>query len=394
MEAPSEPPREHNRKGTVPVWEDEKRMSFTEHLGELRDRIIKSGIAFAVLVLICYIFSDQLYKVLAGPLLIEGATPQIIVADSDESLRVAFTKFLEDEGYAVSTADTYDAALTLVRSARYHVMVAAAQIGEETALDLLRTLAEEKRQIVVLVVADSADEAAAAKAVEEGAFDYLSRPVTGSALKQAVRLALEKRDTTGELEKINWITLDPLEGILVKVKIAVYGGLLFAFPYILWHICGFVFPGLRPSERKVVQVGIVGCALLAIFGVCVAYFAIFPIVLPFILQWVPENIEVQLQMSKTIVIIIKGLLIFGLVFQFPMVVLVLVYLGILTPESLRKNRRFAIVGLAFAAAIFTPPDIMTMLIMMIPLLALYELSILVSYLVVWKKQKQAKAEGS
>jgi sec-independent protein translocase protein TatC len=141
----------------------------------------------------------------------------------------------------------------------------------------------------------------------------------------------------------------------------------------------------------VVQILIFGCSLLGIAGMLVAYFGVFPLVLPYLLRWVPEGVAVQLRMNETMTIILYGLLGFAIAFQFPMAVLILVYMDLLTPAALKQHRKVAIVGIAFLSAVLTPPDPISMSIMMLPLLLLYELSIWVSYLVVRRKRRNTVA---
>lgn len=182
-------------------------------------------------------------------------------------------------------------------------------------------------------------------------------------------------------EEIQWTTLGPLEGFIVRFKIAAYAALAIAFPYILYQACAFIFPGLRTAEKKVVKYVIIGGGLLAMLGVVVAYFGVFPLVLPYLVQYTPEWATAQLRLQETIFLIILALLGFAAAFQFPLVVLILVYVGLLSPDTLRKYRRHAIVVLACLAAFFTPPDPFSMVIMLIPLVILYEASIWLSYVV-------------
>jgi sec-independent protein translocase protein TatC len=193
-----------------------------------------------------------------------------------------------------------------------------------------------------------------------------------------------------EAEGPMWTVLSPLEIVFVKIRIAGYGGLILALPFLVWQVCAFVFPGLRPSERRVMQILIAGCSVLASAGVAVAYFGVFPFLLTWLMNWVPEGIVTQLRVNETLNIIIKGLIAFAIAFQFPMAVLILVYMGLLTPDTLRAYRKIAIVGLAVMAAVFTPPDPVSMCIMLVPLWMLYELSILVSH-VVYRRRLRADA---
>ncbi len=266
--------------------DEEKRMSFTEHLGELRTRIIHSFIALTIAVIGCYALSDYIFELLAWP---------------------------------------------------------------------LRPLSES--QVVTFEVVDMDDE---------------GNPIVAQSLP-------EEQSRAGEIE---WTVLNPLEYILVKIRIAGYGGLVVALPFLLWQICAFVFPGLHASERKVVQILIAGCSVLAIVGVGVAYFGVFPLVLPYLLEWIPDWVQVQLRLNETLSIIIKGMVGFAVAFQFPMAVLILVYMGLLTPQTLKQYRKLAMVGMALVAALLTPPDPFSLMVMLLPLVVLYESSIWASYLVV------------
>lgn len=185
---------------------------------------------------------------------------------------------------------------------------------------------------------------------------------------------------------IKWAAMTPFESFVVLLKLSMYGGIFLALPVILYQACAFVFPGLNTTERKLVQSLLVGCGILAAAGLAVAYFGVFPLVLPYLLQWTPEGVDTIMRMSETIAQILLGLLGFVITFQFPMLILVLVYMGLLSPATLRSYRRVAIVIIAVASAVFTPPEPLSMMIMMIPMVILYEGSIWASYLVMRKKK--------
>ena len=182
-----------------------------------------------------------------------------------------------------------------------------------------------------------------------------------------------------------------LAPVLLRLKIAAYAGLLLASPYIIYQLCAFIFPGLKPSEKRAVRILLMGGSVLAIVGVGIAYFGILPVVIPYLLNaFISPEIELNLRRDETIPIIVKLLTGFAIAFQFPMVVLVLVYMDLLSPETLKRYRKIALVILAVAAAVLTPPDVFSMMVMLVPLLILYEASILLSYLVVRSKKKKAE----
>ncbi|HPX40468.1 MAG TPA: twin-arginine translocase subunit TatC [Candidatus Hydrogenedentes bacterium] len=182
-----------------------------------------------------------------------------------------------------------------------------------------------------------------------------------------------------------------LAPVLLRLKVAAYAGLLLASPYIIYQLCAFIFPGLKPNEKRAVRILLMGGSVLAIVGVCIAYFGILPVVIPYLLTtFISPEIELNLRRDETIPIIVKLLTGFAIAFQFPMVVLVLVYMDLLSPATLKKYRKIALVVLAVAAAVLTPPDVFSMMVMLVPLLLLYEASILLSYLVVRSKKKRAE----
>jgi len=189
--------------------------------------------------------------------------------------------------------------------------------------------------------------------------------------------------------RITWTVMNFLEIVLVKIKLAGYGGALIAFPFILYQVCAFVFPGLRPHEKHAAKIIIIGCCFLACAGIGVAYWGIFPLIVPYLMNaWVPEGISLQLRLNENLSLIIKGMAGFAIAFQFPMIVLVLVYLDLLSPATLKKYRKVSIVGMAVVAAMLTPPDPLSMGVLLAPLVLLYEGSIWVSYLVVRARRKK------
>jgi len=186
-------------------------------------------------------------------------------------------------------------------------------------------------------------------------------------------------------EGIKWVSLTPIEIIVVKMKMALLVAVTIGGPYIVYHVCAFVFPGLRPKEKKAVMVVLAGGTVLGATGIAMAFFGVFPIVLPYLMAMTPDFVETQLQLSTTMTIIVKGMMGFAIAFQFPMVIFVLVFMGILTPDMLKEHRKVAILGVFVGAAILTPPDPFSLLMLAGPLVVLYEFSIWVSHLIVRQK---------
>ncbi|HRK35816.1 MAG TPA: twin-arginine translocase subunit TatC [Candidatus Hydrogenedentes bacterium] len=178
---------------------------------------------------------------------------------------------------------------------------------------------------------------------------------------------------------IPWTTLRPMESFMVYMKLAGFGALAICFPHIVFEIAAFVFPGLKSNEKRAALFLLLGCAVLAIVGVGTGYFLVAPQLISLMMQWTPDTVQQQLQMSDTVSFVLMLLLAFAIAFQFPMVVLILVFLGVVTPDSLKQYRSIVIVLLAVAAAVLTPTvDPFSFLVMWIPLVLMYEACILIS----------------
>ena len=308
------------------MFNDEARMTFTEHLGELRTRIIHTGVALLVGCLLCYVLHDQIFRIVARPLLPHQITEE-----------------------------------------------------ELAKLEAEKALAENLEVLVPIYT----------RPLSRQPGFFLAAPFTWSA-----KPADADADAAESRVQLRWVTLNPIESIVVALKLSIYGGVLVAFPYIMYQILAFIFPGLKPKERRAVQFLLFGCAGLAVAGVSLAYFGIMPLVLPYLMAWTPEMVETTLRMSETISLILMFYLGFAIAFQFPMVVMILVYLELLSPATLKAYRRFAIVGIAILSAVLTPADPISMIMMAIPLTVLYEISIWASYLLMYNKKKSAEADAS
>ncbi len=187
---------------------------------------------------------------------------------------------------------------------------------------------------------------------------------------------------------IQWITLSPMETFVVYLKVSGYFTVLLCLPHIIFELCGFIFPGLKPREKRAALILLSGGSILAVVGVAAAYAVVTPQLINVMMQWQPVDVAQQLRMSETISFILMLILAFAVAFQFPMVVLILVYLGVVTPQVLKDQRRIAIVLLAVVAAVLTPTvDPISMLVMWVPLVLMYEACIWIAVLLVRKRAK-------
>lgn len=178
-----------------------------------------------------------------------------------------------------------------------------------------------------------------------------------------------------------------MEGqVNILVWICITAGFILAFPYILWLLWGFISPALYEKERKNAKLFIFVASLLFFMGVLFGYFVVIPMSVNFFATFkVSEIIKNQFSLDSYIGMIKTSVIASGLFFEMPIIIYFLTKLGLVTPHFLRKYWKYAVVIILIVAAIVTPPDVVSQLIVAIPMLLIYEASILISILV-HKKQ--------
>jgi sec-independent protein translocase protein TatC len=160
------------------------------------------------------------------------------------------------------------------------------------------------------------------------------------------------------------------------IKISLIAGLIVAFPYIFYEIWRFIRPALHSKELKTARGAVFFISILFFIGVLFGYFVICPMSVNFLYNYQVSDIAVNnIQLMSYISIIASICLASGIMFELPVIVLFLTKIGLLTPAFLKKYRRHAIVVILIVAAIITPPDVFSQILVTLPLLALYEFSI-------------------
>ena len=173
-------------------------------------------------------------------------------------------------------------------------------------------------------------------------------------------------------------SLKPMTYFFISLQIALIGGLVLALPVVFYQIWRFVAPGLLSSEKRI-ALPLIGLSVLCFAaGALVAYWIVLPVGLRFFLALEPPDMTSQWAADTYIGFVLRLLVGFGLVFEMPVVALFLSRLGLLTPEYMRRIRRYAIAAIFVVAAIFTPPDPLSQILMALPVLLLYEISIWVA----------------
>jgi sec-independent protein translocase protein TatC len=188
----------------------------------------------------------------------------------------------------------------------------------------------------------------------------------------------------------------PAEYVNLFIKVGFYLGLVLALPVVLYQIWLFIAPGLYKHERRAIAAFILPSLLLFLGGVAFAYFILLPFVLKFLITFQGPQGPFQPLISiseyfNLILIVMVGL---GAIFELPVIAFVLSVFGIVTPQWLWKNLRYAILIITIVAAVVTPtPDATTMLIFMAPMIGLYFLSIAVSYMAYRRRRKRELARS-
>ncbi len=285
---PPEPRREEQTSSSPEeaLEEEGTRMSFLDHLEELRWRLLKSLAAVLVGAAICYIYSDELVKLLTVP--------------------------YEDAVRRLDTTHSSGVLGAIQRSV-------GALIGE----------------------------------VEKSA------PIQTESLPEGRQLQALKVMTT----------------FFVPLQIALLGGLVLALPVIFYQLWQFVAPGLLSREKRL-MLPIVGLSVLCFaVGALVAYSIVLPLGLHFFLALEPPNTAARWALGEYVSFVLRLILGFGLVFEMPVLTFFLSRIGVLTADYLRRVRRYALVAVFVLAAVFTPPDPISQIMMALPLLVLYEISI-------------------
>jgi len=177
------------------------------------------------------------------------------------------------------------------------------------------------------------------------------------------------------------ITFGVTEPFMTTMKLSIYAGILIALPVLLYQAYAFLLPAMKPTERRVVLPFLVLVPVLFIAGVVFSYFVVVPAATKFLLHFNEGEFNIQVRASNYYSFLITTLIALGLVFQVPMGIVALTRLGIMTPQQLSHKRRYAYLILSIVAMLLPGTDPVTMLIELVPLLALFEFSLILARLV-------------
>ena len=227
-------------------------------------------------------------------------------------------------------------------------------------------------------------------------FDILSHPMC---------VALQDRG-----QECQFILLKAQEGFFVAIKIAIWGGFALAFPIVAYHLWRFVAPGLYRSEKNAFLPFLLASPAMFIIGACFAYFVILPFAFAFFLGF-QDNFKEAMEAGKPLAsaaagVVFQGsveeflsltmtfVMAFGLCFQMPVLLTLMGRAGLISSKGLRHTRKYAIVAILFVAAVVTPPDVMSQVILFAAIYPLYEISIWMIARFERDREAQARADGT
>jgi sec-independent protein translocase protein TatC len=300
-----------------PIQHDE-RLSLVEHLDELRTRLIICLVVFLGAFAFCFWQNDRILDIMDRPL-----------------EKSAFTKNSEDP---------------LERTAQF----------QQSLKRLSLQLSVLSRQMA------RSDNASAAEKAEWAALSRQADATVAAAPKASARRP---------------VTLGVGEPFTVTFKVVGYAALLLSLPFLLYQAYAFVLPAFSPNERQVALPLMAAVPFLFVAGVVFAYYMVLPNAINFLQNFNDDNFDILLQARDYYKFSIMVLAAMGLLFQVPIGILAVTRVGIVTPRQLRKNRRYAILAIAVVAMLLPGQDPVTMLLLMAPLIVLFEASILFAALV-------------
>ncbi len=188
-----------------------------------------------------------------------------------------------------------------------------------------------------------------------------------------------------------FIYTKPAEALMANIRVAFIAGVVFAMPLLLTQFLLFISPALYKNEKKIIIPSVLAMLLFFAMGFSFAYFTVLPFAIRFFIGFATDDLRPMFTISEYLGFANQFLFAFGFVFQMPLVFLFLGKLNLVTPGFLRKSRKYALLVIFIFAAVLTPPDVFSQVMMAVPLLFLYELGII---LVVFAQRGRKKAEDS
>ncbi|GAA3613883.1 twin-arginine translocase subunit TatC [Flavivirga amylovorans] len=213
-------------------------------------------------------------------------------------------------------------------------------------------------------------------------YDFLCRTanfinVDTTFCNEKIPLIIQNRTMAGQFSADIWT--------------AILGGFIISFPYVIYQLWKFISPGLHSNERKHSRGFIVISSFLFFLGVLFGYYIVTPLSINFLANYsISTMVDNQIDISSYIALVRSSALASGLIFELPIIIYFLTKIGLVTPEFLKKYRKYALVIVLILSAIITPPDIASQVIVAIPIIILYQVSIYISKVVIRNQKRKEK----
>lgn len=188
--------------------------------------------------------------------------------------------------------------------------------------------------------------------------------------------------------------LHPTEPFMVTIKVGIFVGVVLALPVVFYHFWRFVAPGLMENEKRIFVPALLASVALFVGGAALAFFLVLPFGLRFFLGFATESLQPMITINDYFSFAMQITLMFGVVFETPLVILVLAWIGVLPASTIRKYRRHAIAVMAIVSAVLTPADVVSMLLMLVPLYLLFEISVLLAGLIERRRERTASTAAA
>jgi sec-independent protein translocase protein TatC len=178
-------------------------------------------------------------------------------------------------------------------------------------------------------------------------------------------------------EGASMIATDVASPFLAPFKLTLVVAFFIAIPYILYHIWGFIAPALYRNEKKLIAPLLFSSSLLFYAGMAFAYFVLFPVAFAFLTSFAPEGVVVSTDISSYLSFVLTIFFAFGVAFEIPIAIILLCWTGVTTPQQLRQKRPYVIVGAFVVGMLLTPPDVISQVLLAIPMWILFEVGVII-----------------
>ncbi|WP_111658021.1 twin-arginine translocase subunit TatC [Isoalcanivorax indicus] len=192
-------------------------------------------------------------------------------------------------------------------------------------------------------------------------------------------------------EGASMIATDVAAPFIVPFKLTLYISILVAMPVILHQAWAFIAPGLYKHEKRIAMPLLISSVLLFYLGAAFAYFVVFPLIFAFFTAIAPEGVTVATDISRYLDFVMKLFIAFGLAFEMPIAIVLMVWTGVTTVEKLKAKRPYIIVGCFVVGMLLTPPDILSQTLLAVPMWILFELGLLAGR---WVRPREAEASSA